>query len=62
MSKVNRSVTIDEKLLEVVNEIIPNRSVYAEKGLLDEVLNRLDKMKPEEAKDYREKIAHLTDK
>lgn len=61
MPKVNRSITIDEKLLDVVNELIPNRSTHAEQGLLDAVINKLDEMKDEVAEPYRARIAHLTD-
>ena len=61
MPKVNRSVTIDEQLLEVVNELIPNRSIHAQQGLLDAVNHKLDEMKDEVAEPYRARIAHLKD-
>ena len=57
--KVNRSITIDEALLEIVTELIPNRSIHAERGLLDAVNAKLDEMKDEAAQPYRDKIANL---
>lgn len=59
MPKVSRSVTIDEELLAVVDELIPKRSVHAEQGLLDAVVSVLEDMKPKAAKPYRDRLKHL---
>ena len=62
MAKVSRSVTIDEELLKVSVELLPNRSIGAEQGILDAVNEKIKQLKPESAKAYRKRLAHLTSK
>lgn len=62
MAKPNISITLDKDLLEISGELLGNRSVAAEKGILDAVLKKLDEMKPSVAKPYRKRIAHLINK
>jgi len=62
MAKPNISITLDKDLLEISGELLGNRSIEAEQGILKAVEKKLDEMKPSVAKPYRKRLAHLKDK
>lgn len=60
-TKVTRGMAIDRNLLEVADELIVNKSSCAQDGLLIAVMEALDRLHPDVASVYREKLKHLID-
>ena len=61
ITKVTRGISIDKKLLEVADELLPNRSEIAEAGILRDVLKRIEKQSPESRDEYLKRLSHLLD-
>lgn len=56
---VTTGVSIDEALLKVAEELLPNRSSACQQGILDAVKTKLEMFSPAIKKQYTERLAHL---
>lgn len=59
VTKVTRGISLDEALVEVADQLLPNRSEAAQSGLLEAVKEKIKTLNPELQKEYEGRIAHL---
>ena len=55
-------MSLDKDLIEIADELIPNRSEAAQNGLLKATLEKINTLNEEAKERYLKRIEHLLDK
>ena len=61
ITKVTRGISLDKDLIEIADELLPNRSEAAQNGLLEATPKKINTLNEEARKGYLERIKHLLD-
>ena len=59
--KTTKGVSFDKDLLDISDELLPNRSKAAQNGLLEAVMEKIETLNSDLQAQYKSRIKHLLD-
>ena len=59
-TKITRGISLDKDLVEVADELLPNRSEAAQNGLLEATMSKIDTLNAPLQEAYKKRLEHLT--
>lgn len=59
-TKITRGISLDKDLVQVADELLPNRSEAAQNGLLEATMSKIDTLNAPLQEAYKKRLAHLT--
>lgn len=61
ITKTTAGIAFDKDLLEVSDELLPNRSKAAQNGVLNAVMEKIETLNSDLQAQYKSRIKHLLD-